>query len=108
MIIIILSLFIVVFNIVAILVYTRTREEEHELNSHGEHSHLQLHCPHTWNSLPFDIRSSHTAHTFKNTLKHACSDSLNLKPLAPLYPLQDFKALYKYCIITFNCISPQR
>jgi len=24
---------------------------------------------------------------------------LNLKPPAPLYPLQDFKALYKYCII---------
>jgi len=35
----------------------------------------------------------------KNTSKHTCSDSLNLKPPAPLYPLQDFKALYKYCNI---------
>jgi len=56
-------------------------------------------APHTWNSLPSDIISCHTLHTFKNTLKHTCSDSLNLKPPAPPYPLQDFKALYKYCII---------
>jgi len=40
-----------------------------------------------------------TIHTFKNTSKHTCLDSLSLKPPAPLYPLQDFKALYKYCII---------
>ena len=56
-------------------------------------------APHTWNSLPSDIRSCHTLHTFKNTSKHTCSDSLNLKPPAPPYPLQDFKALYKCCII---------
>ena len=56
-------------------------------------------APHTWNSLPSDIRSCHTLHTFKNTSKHTCLDSLSLKPPAPLYPLQDFKALYKYCII---------
>jgi len=31
--------------------------------------------------------------------KHTCLDSLSLKPPAPLYPLQDFKALYKYSII---------
>jgi len=55
--------------------------------------------PHTWNSLTSAIRSCHTLHTFKNTSKHTCSDNLNLKPPAPLYPLQDFKALYKYCII---------
>jgi len=42
---------------------------------------------------------SHTLHTFKNTSKHTDLDSLNLKPPAPLHPLQDFKALYKYCII---------
>jgi len=53
-------------------------------------------APHTWNSLPSDIRSCHTLHTFKNTSKHTCLDSLSLKPPAPLYPLQDFKALYKY------------
>ena len=56
-------------------------------------------APHTWNSLPSDIRSCRTLHTFKNTSKHTCSDSLNLKPPAPPYPLQDFKALYKCCII---------
>ena len=56
-------------------------------------------APHTWNSLPSDIRSCHTLHTFKKTSKHTCSDSLNLKPPAPPYPLQDFKALYKCCII---------
>jgi len=54
---------------------------------------------HTWNSLPSDIRSCHTLHTFKNTSKHTCLDRLSLKPPAPLYPLQDFKTLYKYCII---------
>jgi len=56
-------------------------------------------APHTWNSLPSDIRSCHTVHAFKNTLKHTCSDNLNLKPPAPPHPLQDFQALYKYCII---------
>jgi len=56
-------------------------------------------APHTWNSLPSDIRSCHTLHTFKNTSKHTCLDSLSLRPPAPLYPLQDCKALYKYCII---------
>jgi len=59
-------------------------------------------APHTWNSLPSDIRSCHTLHTSKNTSKHTCSDSLNLKPPVPLYPSQDFKALYKYCIIIIN------
>jgi len=38
-------------------------------------------------------------HTFKNTSKHTCSDTLNLNPPAPLYLLQDFMALYEYCII---------
>jgi len=50
---------------------------------------------------------THTAHDveddddtpLKNTSKHTCSDSLNLKPPAPPYPLQDFKALYKCCNI---------
>ena len=55
-------------------------------------------APHTWNSLPSDIRSCHALHTFKNTSKHTCFDIFSLKPPAPLYPLQDFKALYKYCI----------
>ena len=50
-------------------------------------------------SWSYDNRSCHTLHTFKNTSKHTCLDSLSLKPPAPLYPLQDFKALYKYCII---------
>jgi len=54
---------------------------------------------HTWNLLPSDIRSCHTLHTLKNPSKHTCSDSLNLKPPAPLYPLQDFNVLCKYCII---------
>ena len=40
-----------------------------------------------------------TCTLLKNTSKHTCSDSHNLKPPAPLYPLQDFKALYKYGII---------
>jgi len=39
---------------------------------------------HTWNSLLSDTRSCHTVHAFKNTSKHTCSDSLNLKPPAPL------------------------
>ena len=56
-------------------------------------------APHTWNSLPSDIRSCHTFHTFKNTSKHTCADSHNLKPPAPPYPLQDYKALYKCCTI---------
>ena len=56
-------------------------------------------APHTWNSLPSDIRTCHNVHTLKNTSKHTCSDSLSLKPPAPLYRLQDFKALHKYCII---------
>ena len=46
-------------------------------------------APHTWNSLLSDIRSCHTLHTFKNTSKHTCADSHNLKPPAPPYPLQD-------------------
>jgi len=41
----------------------------------------------------------------KNTSKHTCLDSLNLKPPAPPYPLQDFKALYKYCIIIIIIIK---
>ena len=45
-----------------------------------------------------DVRSCHTVRTFKTPPKHTCSDSLNLKPPSPLYPLQDFKALYKCCI----------
>jgi len=64
--------------------------------------------PHTWNSLPSDIRSCHTLHTFRNTSKHTCSDSLNLKPPAPPYPLQDFKALYKCCIIIIIILPPSQ
>ena len=60
---------------------------------------LSVAAPHNWNSLPSDIRSCHTLHTFKNTSKHTCLDNLILKSPAPLYPLQDFKAPYKYCII---------
>ena len=37
--------------------------------------------------------------------KHTCSDSLNLKPPSPPYPLQDFKALYKCCIIIIIIIT---
>jgi len=55
-------------------------------------------APYTCNSVPPDIRSCHTSHTFKNTSKHTCLDSLSLKPPVS-YPLQNFKALYKYCII---------
>jgi len=31
----------------------------------------------------------------------------DLKPPAPLYPLQDFKALYKYCIIIILLSAPE-
>ena len=40
----------------------------------------------TWNSLPFDIRACRTLPTYKNTSEPTCSDSLNLKPPARLYP----------------------
>ena len=53
-----------------------------------------------------------TLYTPSKNPKHTCSDSLDLKPPAPLYPLQDFKAIYKYCIIiiflnALRCISPR-
>jgi len=72
--------------------------QEHELNSHGGHSQLQLHT----SLRTSDIRSCHIVYTFTNTSKHTCSDSLSLKPPAPSYPLKDLKALYKCCIITFR------
>ena len=71
--------------------------QEHELNSHGGHSELQLHTPGTRYRLTLDLVTLYTP--LKNTSKHTCLDSLSLKPPAPLYPLQGFKALYKYCII---------
>jgi len=39
-------------------------------------------------------RSCHTLHTFKNTSKHTCSDSLSLKPPAPLCIL--YRILRRY------------
>ena len=61
------------------------------------HSQLHLHTPGTRYRLTLDLVTLYTH--LKNTSKHTCLDSLSLKPSAPLYPLQDFKALYKYCII---------
>ena len=71
--------------------------QEHELNLHGGHSQLQLHTPGTRYRLALDLVTLYTP--LRNTSKHTCSDSLNLKPPAPPYPLQDFKVLYKCCII---------
>jgi len=71
--------------------------QEHKLNSHSGLSQLQLHIPRTRCRLTLDLVILYTP--LKNTSKHTCSYALNLKPPAPLYPLQDFKALYKYCII---------
>ena len=71
--------------------------QEHELNSHGGHSQLQLDTPGTRYRRTLDLVTLYTP--LKNTSKHICLDSLSLKPPAPVYPLQDFKALYKYSII---------
>jgi len=46
------------------------------------------HTPGTHCRLTLDLITLHTP--LKNTSKHTCSDSLNLKPPAPPYPLQDF------------------
>ena len=78
--------------------------QEHELNPHVGHSQLQLHTPGTRYHLTLDLVTLYTP--LKNTSKHTCLDSLSLKPPAPLYPLQDFKALYKYCIIIIIIIIP--
>jgi len=64
-------------------------------------SQLQLHTPGTHYRLTLDLVTLYTP--LKNTSQHTCSDSLSLKPPEPLYPLQDFKALYKYCIIIIIC-----
>jgi len=72
--------------------------QEHELNSLGGHSQSQLHTPGTHCRLTLDLVTLYTP--LQITSKHTCLDSLNLKPLAPLYPLKDFKVLYKYCIIS--------
>ena len=69
--------------------------QEHELNLHVGLSQSQLHTPGTHYRLTLDLVSLYTP---LNTSKHTCLDSLNLKPPSPLYPLQDFKALYKCCI----------
>ena len=73
------------------------------------HSQSQLHTPGTRYRLTLDLVTLYTP--LKNTSKHTCLDSLNLKPPAPLYPLQDFNALYKYCmiiiIITIWKFSPE-
>jgi len=50
---------------------------------------LQLHTPGTRYRLTLDLVTLYTP--LKNTSKHTSSDSLSLKPPAPLYPLQDFK-----------------
>ena len=42
--------------------------QEHELNSHGGHSQLQLHTPGTRYHLTLDL-NCHTLHTFKKHLK---------------------------------------
>ena len=55
------------------------------------------HTPGTHYCLTLDLVTLYTP--LKNTSKHTCSDSLNLKPPAPPYPLQDLKAIYKCCII---------
>ena len=62
--------------------------QEHELNSHGSHSQSQLHTHGTHYRLTLDLATLYTP--VKNTSKHTCSDSLNLKPPVPPYPLQDF------------------
>ena len=49
-------------------------------------------APHTWNSLPSDVRSCRTMDTFKRHLKTHFSDSLNLTPPAPLY----LRTLWRY------------
>ena len=58
---------------------------------------IRIHTPGTRYRLTLDLGTLYTP--LKNTSKHTCLDSLRLKPPAPLYPLQDFKVLYKYCII---------
>ena len=83
-------LYVIINNIT--LRSTRTNE----LNSHGRHSQLQLHRPSHYR-LTLDLVILYTP--LKNTSKHTCLDSLSLKPPVLLYPLQDFKALCKYCII---------
>jgi len=57
--------------------------------------------------LPMAVARSSSG-TLKNTSKHTCSDAVNLKPPAPMYPLQDFKALYKYYIIIIIDDRPHR
>ena len=49
--------------------------QEHELNLHGGHSHVQLHTPGTRYRLTLDIVILYTP---LKTSKHTCSDSLNL------------------------------
>ena len=76
--------------------------QEHELNLHGGHSQSQLHTPGTHYCLTLDLVTLYTP--LKHS-KHTCSDSLNLKPPAPPYPLQDFKALCKCCSIMIALCS---
>jgi len=71
--------------------------QEHELNSHAGHSQSQLHIPGTRYRLTLDLVTLYTP--LKHLKTHMFRQSYSLKPPAPLYPLQDFKALYKYCII---------
>ena len=49
--------------------------------------------------LTLDLVILYTTLKSKNTSKYTCSDTLNLKPPAPLYPLLDFKARYKIIYI---------
>jgi len=49
--------------------------------------------PHTWNSVPSDIRSCRAVDTFKPHIKtHVFRESLNLMPPAPLY----LRTLWRY------------
>jgi len=52
------------------------------------HWSFSVAAPHTWNSLPSDVRSCHTV----DASRPICSDSLNLMPPAPLY----LRTLWRY------------
>ena len=55
-------------------------------------------APHTWNSLPSDVRSCRTNAPSNDTSRPIFSDSLNLTPPAPLY-LRTLCRYTNYC----NC-----
>ena len=81
--------------------------QEHELNSHGGHSQLQLYTPGTHYH---DIRSCHTVHSFKNTSKHNCSAITPIMVIS--HPLSASSIYYDpwhppYSIYMPDRLSPQ-